>query len=364
MIEIKAAMTHKVGELVIETAQLDEPKTGEVRVKMIACGVCHTDTAAINQFVPVTFPAVMGHEGVGIVEKVGEGVTSLVEGDHVILSFPSCGHCAKCDEGHPYACDERNELFFNGTYFDGTKRISQNGEPVSSFFGQGSFATYAVVAARNAVKVDPEVDIKYLCSLGCGVQTGSGAVLNRLKPEKGSSIVIFGCGGVGIAAIMGAAIAGCEKIIAVDVVDSRLQMALDCGATHVVNGKTEDTVARIREITSGGANYSVECSGIPALTLQALDCLATEGTCCVNSVTGDKSIELFIEPMLMNTSRTLCGLTEGGSNPQVFIPQLVEYYKQGKLPVDKLVAFYPFEEIDKAFEDSHSGKVIKPILVF
>ncbi|MBR2520699.1 MAG: NAD(P)-dependent alcohol dehydrogenase [Oscillospiraceae bacterium] len=362
--DIKAAITHKKGEISIETVQLADPRENEVMVKLVACGVCHTDTAAIEQFIPVTLPAVMGHEGVGIVEKVGPGVTSLAPGDHVIMTFPSCGECPKCLEGHPYACEIRNDLFFNGVLKDGTKRLSQDGVEVSSFFSQAGFATYAVLNDRNAVKVDPTVDLRPLCSLGCGVQTGAGAVLNRLKPEAGSTIAIFGCGGVGMAAIMGAAIVGCGKIIAVDVVPSRLEMAKELGATDVVNGKTENTVERIREITGGGANYSVECSGIPALTLQAIDCLGTEGTACVVSVTGDASINIQMEAMLMNPSRTLCGLTEGGSNPQVFIPELVKYFSEGRLPVDKLVKFYPFEDIKQAFEDSHSGKVIKPILLF
>ncbi len=362
--KIKAALTHKPGELVIEEAELAAPKSNEVLVKMVACGVCHTDTAGMNQFIPVTLPVVLGHEGVGIVEEAGSDVTSLAPGDHVIISFPSCGSCGPCEHGHPFACDIRNDLMFNGSYKDGTKRISQNGEDVSSFFGQGSFATYTVVDARNAVKIDPEVDLKALCSLGCGINTGAGAVLNRLKPEEGSSLVVFGCGAVGMAAVMAGKIAGCSTIIAVDVVDSRLEMAKELGATHTINGKTENTVERVREITGGGANYSAECSGVPALTIQALECLTTMGTACISSVTGDTAIELKVEPLLMNPSRTLCGLTEGGSNPQEFLPKLVQYYKEGKLPVDKLNHYYKFDDIHQAFEDSHSGKVIKPILVF
>lgn len=362
--KVTAAVTHKTGQLSIEDVELDAPKASEVLVRIVASGVCHTDSAGINQFIPVTLPAVFGHEGVGIVEEIGIGVETLKKGDRVILTFPSCGVCPNCVAGHPYACDIMNDLFFLGTYKDGTHRISQNNKPVSSFFGQGAFATHVVVDARNAVKadVDSDEELSMLCSLGCGAQTGAGSVLNRAKPEPGSSLVVFGCGGVGMAALMAAKIAGCSTIIAVDVVPSRLQMALDVGATHTVNGKEVDAVEAIKKITNGGANFSIESSGIPALTLQALGCLRQEGLCVLASVTGDAVVGVPLEPLLMNKSVTLAGLTEGASNPQVFIPKLVQYYKEGRLPVDKLVKFYDFKDIEKAFEDSHTGVTIKPIL--
>ncbi|MDR2502374.1 MAG: NAD(P)-dependent alcohol dehydrogenase [Oscillospiraceae bacterium] len=364
--QVKAAVTHEKGKISIETVELDAPLASEVLVRLIASGVCHTDSAGINQLIPVTLPAIFGHEGVGVVEQVGVGVEGLKPGDRVIMSFPSCGTCSHCVEGHPWACDNLNRLFFDGSFKDGSKRFSQNGNPVSSFFGQGSFSSYVVVDARNAVKVDvrSDEDLAKLCSLGCGVQTGAGAVLNSLQPEPYSSLVVFGAGGVGMAAIMAAKIAGCSKIIAVDVVPSRLQMALDVGATHTVNGKESDAVEEIKKITDGGAHYSVESSGVPALTLQALRCLRREGTCVLVSVTGDAEVAIPLEPLLMNPSVTLMGVTEGGANPQTFIPKLVQYFNEGRLPVDKLIKLYPFEEIEQAFEDSHSGKTVKPILVF
>ncbi|MCQ2452496.1 MAG: NAD(P)-dependent alcohol dehydrogenase [Oscillospiraceae bacterium] len=362
--QVKAAVAHVPGKMVIETVELAEPKATEVCVKIIAAGVCHTDAAGLNAVVPVTFPAIFGHEGVGIVESVGVGVDTLKPGDKVILSFASCGCCKYCIQGTPYACDELNRLFFDGSYKDGTKRFSKDGEAVSSFFGQGSFADHVVVDARNAVKVDiDEENLKKLCSLGCGVQTGAGAVLNTLVPEPESTLAVFGCGGVGMAAIMAAKIRGCSKIIAVDVVPSRLEMALECGATHVVNGKECDSVEKIKEITGGGANYSVECTGVPFLVKQALSCLSRLGKCCLVSVTGDAEVPIALEPQLMNPSVTLVGVTEGGANPQTFIPKLVQFYKEGRLPVDKLTDTYKFDDIEQAFEDSHSGKTIKPILI-
>ena len=195
--KVKAAVTREKGKFAIETVELAEPKAGEILVKLVASGVCHTDTAVIEQYLPVSFPMVAGHEGVGVVEKVGPGVLSLTPGDRVILTFPSCGVCEHCQEGHPYSCDDNFNMFFGGNYRDGSKRMTtEEGAEVGVLFGQSSFATYAVANQDNAIKVDVNVEeLKALCSLGCGVQTGAGAVLNRMKPRPGSSIAIFGCGG-------------------------------------------------------------------------------------------------------------------------------------------------------------------------
>ena len=365
--KVKAAVTREQGKLAIEEVELAAPKASEVLVKLVASGVCHTDSAGINQIIPVTLPAIFGHEGVGIVQEVGVGVESLKPGDRVILTFPSCGACDFCKDNKPYACDELNRLFFDGSYKDGTKRFATaEGADTSSFFGQGAFATHVVVDARNAVKVDVDSDeqLSYLCSLGCGVQTGAGAVLNTAAPEPGSTLAVFGCGGVGMAAVMAAKIAGCSKIIAVDVVPSRLEMAKELGATDVINGKECNAVEAIKELTGGGVNYAIESSGVPALAVQALTSCRRLGKCVLVSVTGDATVPIALEPMLMNPSVTLCGVTEGGSNPQTFIPQLVKFFREGKLPVDKLVTFYDFNDIEQAFEDSHTGKTIKPILTF
>jgi aryl-alcohol dehydrogenase len=350
----------------MEEVELSAPKATEVLVKTIACGVCHTDAAALHSFIPVTLPVILGHEGVGIVEETGSDVTTLKKGDRVIMSFPSCGKCDYCHDGHPYACDNLNTLFFDGTFNDGTKRFSVNGTDVSSFFGQGSFADHVVIDARNAVKVDIDTDddLANLCSLGCGVQTGAGAVLNRIKPEKGTSIAVFGCGGVGMSAIMAAAIAGCSIITGIDVTPSRLELAKELGATHVINSRETDPVAEIKRITGGGAHNSVESSGVANVTLQALGCLRREGTAVLLSVTGQETIRLPLEAYILNPSVTLTGLSEGASNPQTFIPELVRYYKEGRLPVNKLVKFYDFKDIEKAFEDSHTGITIKPVLLF
>jgi len=364
--KILASVTRKPGQLSLEKVDLAAPKASEALVRTVACGVCHTDAAALHSFIPVTLPIVLGHEGVGIVEEVGSEVTSLKKGDRVIMSFPSCGTCDYCNDNHPYACDDLNTLFFNGTYIDGTKRLSNDDTAISSFFGQGSFADHVIVDARNAVKVDIDSDdeLANLCSLGCGVQTGAGAVLNCIKPKKGSSIAIFGCGGVGMSAIMAAAIAGCSTIIGVDVVPSRLELAKEFGATHIINSQETDPVAEIKRITGGGAHNSVESSGIADVTLQALGCLRREGIAVLLSVTGPQTINLPLEALILNPGATLTGLCEGASNPQTFIPELVQYYKEGRLPINKLNKFYDFKDIEKAFDDSHKGVTIKPILRF
>ncbi|NLL39764.1 MAG: NAD(P)-dependent alcohol dehydrogenase [Clostridiales bacterium] len=364
--KVKAAVTREKGKFTIETVELGEPKAGEVLVKMVASGICHTDTAVIEQFLPVTFPIVAGHEGVGVVEKVGPGVTALAPGDRVILTFPSCGVCDQCYDGHPYSCEDNFNMLFGGKYRDGTKRMTDDkGNEIGVMFMQSSFATYAIANEDNAIKVDvDEEELKALCSLGCGVQTGAGAVINRMKPRPGSSIAIFGCGAVGLAAIMAAKLSGCSTIIAIHGSKGR-EEALEFGATHTIHGRKEDIVARVKEITGGkGVNYALESSGQPALAVTMLDCMAKEGLAVTVSVTADAEVPIKLEPHIMNPSVTFAGCVEGHSNPKVFIPELVRLYKEGKLPVDKMNKYYKFEEIEKAFEESHTGGVLKPVLVF
>jgi aryl-alcohol dehydrogenase len=364
--KIKAAVTREKGKFAIETVELAEPKAGEVRVKMVASGICHTDTAVIEQFLPVQFPMVAGHEGVGVIEKVGEGVTDLKAGDRVIMTFPSCGVCEHCKEGHPYACDDNFSLFFGGNYAGGGKRIKTDDNlEVGIMFGQGSFAEYAIADQKNTIKVDVDSDeeLAKLCSLGCGVQTGAGAVLNRMNPRPGTSIVVFGMGAVGLAGIMAAKLAGCSTIIAVHGSKGK-DLAEEFGATHTISGRDPDVVAQIKAITGGkGVNFGLECTGVPAMASTMLDCLAKEGTGVLVSVTGEAQVPITLEPQIMNPSVTLAGAVEGCSNPKVFIPELVKFYKEGKLPVDRLCEYFKFDDIHTAYEASH-GSAIKPILLF
>ncbi len=360
---IKAAVTHNLGECFqIEEVELKDPEQDEVLIEIVSCGVCHTDAVARDQLIPVPLPAVLGHEGAGIVKKVGSGVKGIQPGDHVVLSFSSCGKCENDHTGKPYVCKDFNLLNFGGIMNDGTKRISQGDKELSTFFGQSSFATHATVNVRNVVVIDKDVDLEIVGPLGCGFQTGVGTVLNGLKPEVGSSLVVFGMGSVGFTALMGAKIAGCDKIIAVGGSQAKLQMAEDFGATHTINYKeVKDVVDEIKRITDGGADYTVETTAVPAIVNQAMYALKVLGTCAIVGATGD--VTLNIQNALMAEGKTMKGFIEGNSIPQIFIPKLIRYYKEGRFPIDRLVTKYRFDEINQAFEDSHNGKVIKPVLV-
>ncbi|AST90977.1 MULTISPECIES: NAD(P)-dependent alcohol dehydrogenase [Sutcliffiella] len=360
--KIKAAVTHGKGQVFrIEEVELAEPKMNEVLVKIVATGVCHTDAVARDAAI-APLPAVLGHEGAGIIERLGQGVTTLEEGDHVVLSFAHCGHCQNCLTGHPTVCETFNDLNFGGVANDFSHRLSHNGQELSTFFGQSSFGTYAVVHERNVVKVDKDVDLTLLGPLGCGIQTGAGTVLNSLQPEFSSTIAIYGAGAVGLSAIMAAKITGCKQIIAVDIHESRLELAKELGATHALNGSQVDVVKEIKAITNGGTNYAVDTTGVPPVVRQCLQALRPLGKAAIVGVTPEMNIDVHND--IMAEGKTMMGVIEGDAVPRVFIPQLVEYYKAGRFPIDKLVKYYEFEQINEAFEDSKKGVAIKPILRF
>lgn len=361
--KIKAAVTHANAEpFRIETVDLAEPKAGEILVKIAACGVCHTDEAAQHEEVPTPLPAVLGHEGAGIVVKTGEGVTEFKPGDKVGFSFAFCGHCNNCHTAKVSSCEHFNEINFGGILPEGTSRLSQDGKTLSMFFGQSAFAEYAVVDAACAVKVPyDDIDLGIVAPLGCGIQTGAGTVLNRLKPEFGSSIAVFGCGTVGMSAIMAARIAGCAKIIGIGGNEKSLELALELGATHVINRKKcEDIVGEIKRITDGGANYSIDTSGVADFVRKGLHCLALRGVEAIVGITPPMEIDMFGE--LMAEGKSMMGVIEGDAVPKIFIPQMLEYYHQGRFPIDKIMKFYSFEDINQAFEDSHNGVALKAVL--
>ncbi|QGQ45997.1 NAD(P)-dependent alcohol dehydrogenase [Metabacillus sediminilitoris] len=362
--QIKAAVTNSKSEdFKIETIQLDEPKAGEVLIRLVASGVCHTDMVAQDQEYPVPLPAVLGHEGSGVVEKVGVGVTTLEPGDHVVMGFAHCGKCNQCLSGHPFVCERFFELNFVGKMEDGSCRHHNHAnEDLSIFFGQSSFGTYTVVNERNVVKVDKDVDLALLGPLGCGIQTGSGSVLNRLKPESGSSIVVFGAGAVGLSALMAAKAIGCGTIIAVDVHDNRLELAKELGATHTINGRNVNVPEEVKKIIAGGANYAVETAGVPGILRQAVDSLGIRGVVCQIGAPPLGTDEKIDVNDLLLANKTITGVVEGDSIPRIFIPQLISLYKEGKFPFDKLVKFYNFEDINQAVADSKNGSTIKPII--
>ncbi len=360
--KITAAVTNVVdAKFSLEEIEIQEPGLGQVRIKVHSCGVCHTDEAVRRGFIPSPMPMVLGHEASGVVEAVGPGVTHFSVGDHVGASFASCGQCENCLEGHPYGCENFNTLNFGGTTNLGTTVLNKKDKStVYSFFGQGGFATYAIVDTRNIFKADKDIDLGLIGPLGCGIQTGAGAVLNRLKPKAASSIAIFGCGTVGLSALMAAKIAGCTTIIAVDVNPMKLDFAKEVGATHVINvTEVEDTAAAIKELVLGGVHYSIDTTGRGDSVRKAIQCTRFRGVTVVLGATGELTIN--VQEDLMGEAKSLLGVVEGDSVPQVFIPALLEYYKRGQFPIDKMITFYDFKDIQKAFDEA--PKCIKAVLV-
>ncbi len=361
---IKAAVVEKAGaDFRIADMELDPPKTGEVLVKIAACGVCHTDEVARQQIIPVPLPAVFGHEGCGVIEALGPGVTQFRVGDRVGFSFGYCGTCEACRTGHPYACRENRRLNFSGVQFDGTKRLRYKGQEVSSFFGQGAFATHAVVHVNNLIPVPDGMPLELVAPMGCGIQTGAGTIFNYVRPEAGSAILITGCGPVGLCAVMAAKIAGCGTIIACDIIPSRLALAAEFGATHTINAREVPDVAEAcRALTGGeGVHYAVDCTGSGACVRTSLNCTRPLGLCVVVGAT--QELTIHVENELMGPCKTLGSVVEGRCVPQLFIPKLIELYRQGRFPFDRLIRYYPFREINRAFEDTHRGETIKAVLV-
>jgi aryl-alcohol dehydrogenase len=361
--KIDAMVTTPEQDFQKQTLNLAEPKAGEVLVRIVATGVCHTDATVLDHTIPVPYPVVLGHEGSGIVEKVGPNVTTVEPGDHVVLGFAYCGTCDNCLKGNAGGCEHMIPLNFGGKNQYGVTPLStEEDQEVSQFFGQSSFATYSTVDEKNVVKVDKDVDLRYLGPFGCGFMTGSGTVLNSIEPEPGNSLVVFGTGAVGLSGLLAAKIAGCYPIIAVDIHDSRLELAKELGATHTINSKNDDPVEKIKEITGKGAHYSFETTGVPEVTLAALRCLRVKGTCATVAV-GKRDLTLNVFNDVVANALTLRGVIEGDAVPQLIIPKLVSFFKNGQFPIEKLVKFYELEDVDQAFIDSSKGSTIKPILI-
>jgi len=362
---IKAAIVReKGGEMSIEDVRIGEPADDEVLVRIVATGICHTDLSVRDQLLPMPLPAVLGHEGSGVVEAVGRSVTNVVPGDHVVMSYAWCGSCDLCHSGHPAHCENVLPQCFGGSRADGSTGITDStGAPIHDhFFAQSSFAEYALANMRNVVKVPKDLPLDLLAPLGCGLQTGAGAVLQALKVKPGSSFVAFGIGAVGLAAIMAAKVAGATKVIAVDINPDRLALAAEIGATHTINGKEVDAVAKIMEITGKGADFALEASGVGAVLRQAIDCLGIFGTCGIVGAPPLGS-EVKVDVMgVMIPGKRVMGIVQGDVISATFIPTLIELYRQGRFPFDRLIKQYDFADINQAIADSETGKTIKPVL--
>jgi aryl-alcohol dehydrogenase len=365
-VKASAAVLHELGApFVIEEVELSAPCEGEVLVRMRGVGICHTDISASHGSIPVPLPAVLGHEGSGVVEAVGPGVTELAVGDHVALSFDHCGDCPQCEHGHPAYCELFGPLNYFCERLDGSVTMHQGDDEVrGNWFGQSSFATHAIASVHNAVKVPDDLPLELLGPLGCGLQTGAGSVLNVLQATAGEGIAIFGLGGVGLGALMAAKAVECAPIIAVDLNPARLALAVELGATDTINpAETDDLLWRVQEIAAPGVHYSFDAVGAGPVIRQALESLRSPGHCVT---VGFQALEheVTIDQGHLLLGRRLSGVVEGDADPGTFIPQLLELHRAGKFPFERLVKTFPFTEINTAIQASESGEVVKPVLVF
>lgn len=367
-VSARAAVLEAAGaEFTVQDIEVGEPGHGEVLVKLVATGLCHTDLGVQVGGVPFPLPGVIGHEGAGIVERVGPGVTSVNEGDKVLMSFTSCGDCARCEAGHPAYCSTwipRNLL--GALRADDSAALTRDdgSEIGGHFFGQSSFAEVAIADARSLVKVAPDADLRVLAPLGCGVLTGFGSVWNVLDPREGDSIAVYGTGAVGLSGIIAASMREPAVLIAIDIVDERLELARSLGATHTINGKNESVADRIAEITGGaGVGLTLDTTGNPQVARGAIDAAAIGGTVLVCGAP-PPGTEIPVDIQGILPGKVLRGVTMGDADPRELIPQLVQLHADGKLPLDRLERYYTLDDIQKAAEDMHHGVTVKPVIVY
>jgi aryl-alcohol dehydrogenase len=361
---IRAAVLKSFKEpLEIRELTIGNPRPDELRVRMVATGICHTDIIMLGGLLRAPLPAVLGHEGAGVVEAIGSAVTTHKPGDHVVLSFAHCGHCSNCNEGKPSYCQEFMPRNFTCARTDGSSAFE--GTPVvrSHFFGQSSFASQVLCGAQNAIIVPKDAPLELLGPLGCGVQTGAGAVLNALKVRAGASIAVLGAGAVGMSAVMAARVAGATNIVALDKSASRLQLAMEIGATGAVQADHEDSASKLKQLSPAGFDFTLDTTGVPAVIDTAIAVLARRGICGLLSGAPSDIARLPVNQIFSN-GQTIRGITEGDSNPATFIPELIRLRAQGRFPFDRIVKYFPFDEINAAITGSMNGTVVKPIVRF
>jgi aryl-alcohol dehydrogenase len=364
--QITAAVAReRKGDFRIETLDLEEPRDDEVLVRIEAVGLCHTDLGFRDIDTELTLPAVLGHEGAGIVERVGGAVSKVRPGDKVLLTFRSCGACDHCAGQHSAYCRRFPELNFAGRRSDGSKALRAGIEPVSShFFGQSSFATHALAYERNLVRVDPALDSATYAPLGCGVQTGAGAIMRSLACEPGSSLLVIGGGTVGLSAAMAGVIRRCAHIIVIEPKAERRAMALELGATHAIDPAAGDVIAQVRAIVPQGTEYALDTSGIVPAIQAAMGCLGARGV--IGLVGSPASLDAVVPLPLVAAITfgfTIKGIIEGDSEPDSFIPELIDLHRQGLFPFDRLIRTYDLEDINQAVHDQHDGRCVKAVLL-
>lgn len=347
----------------LEEVELDDPYDDEVLIRITSCGVCGTDKGAIHGLEPFPTPGVLGHEGAGIVERVGRDVKSIGPGDRVMIGFPFCGECRTCRRGEMRYCEKGQALSFSGHRLDGSGGMRRlNGEPLAGrFFQQSSWATHTLALERQLARVPDGIDLDLCGPYGCSISTGAGAILNELRPIPGSSIAIFGVGNVGLAAVMAARLTGATRIIAVDTMPERLAVARELGATHSFeHGK--DTAAELKELTGDQLDYSVEATDGSNLVDEAITALGARGTCAMVGGAKMSATVTYNHPDVLMHGKRIIGVMGGGGQTPRFLESLMELQRQGRFPLEKLVRFYDFADVNQAVDDSDVGKAIKPIL--
>lgn len=364
----KAAILYETNSP-LEVADVDvaQPKAGEVLVRVVSAGVCHSDLHVIHGDLPSNLPVVIGHEGSGIVETVGEGVTRVKKGDHVILVWRApCGECYYCLRSKPALCDEAAKIRFSGRLGDGTSRFSRNGEEIKHFAGVSSFSELTVIPEVGLVPIRKDVPLEKAALVGCAVMTGIGAVTNTARVEAGSTVLVFGSGGVGLNVIQGADLVGAEKIIAVDVLDNKLEYARQFGATHTINGKSDNVVEAVRELTDGlGVDYAFDAIGNIRVLEQGLESIHKGGTlCCVGMPHHQQQFSFTVFPFIMAEKRIISSIY-GSADPWVDFPRILNLYVAGKIKLDELVSReYRINDVNEAFRALGAGEVARSIVRF
>lgn len=365
--EITAAVAHKPqGEFTLETLNLDGPAAGEILVEIKSVGLCHTDLAAREGVIPFPMPAVLGHEGAGTVVEVGAGVSKVAPGDKVSLTFNSCGQCPNCTNRLQAYCYQFMPLNYAGVRTtDGSSPLSNaDGNVGSCFFGQSSFASHAVAGERNVVKLADDAPLDLVGPLGCGVQTGAGAVMNVLNPDAGTSLLVMGGGSVGLSGVLGGVVQGCSTIIVLEPHESRRRLALELGATHALDPAAGDLAEQVRAIVPEGAQYVFDTTGIPAVIESSLNAMAPHAKLGLVGVPTDPTAAVTLSLMqAMIVGVTIYGIIEGDAVPDEFIPKLAELHKAGRFPFDKMITKFPFDQINEAVEAQHRGEAVKVVLV-
>jgi len=364
----RAAILFEAGQK-LEVCEVDvqDPGPGEVRIKLVAAGVCHTDLHVMTGDLSAPLPAILGHEGAGIVSDVGSGVTSVRPGDHVIpLWRLSCGECEYCTGGRPALCPVGTEIRGTGRLLDGTSRFSLDGKEIKHFAGVSSFSNYTVLPEGAVLKIPENLPLELAAVLGCAVITGVGAVINAAEVKPGRTVAVFGAGGVGVNVVQGAVLAGAQTIIAVDRFDSRLEKAIEFGATHTVNASEGDVVEKVRDLTGGrGVDYAFEAVGLPVVAQQAYNCLAKRGVAMIVGVPPMASDVTVSSTMLVYEERVLTGSLYGSAAPKTDIPRMIDLYRGGSLKLDELLTHrYPIEEINEAYDALKSGETLRSVVTF